>query len=336
MAHRIGIIGLGKIAQDQHVPAIRANSAFALVATSSTRAATVPGVPVAHTDYHDMLAMTDLDAVAICTPPQVRHAIARDALLAGKHALLEKPPAATLSELADLQRIAAAKDRVLFATWHAQFNAGVEAARAALAGQRVKTLLVTWKEDVRRWHPGQDWIWDAGGFGVFDPGINALSILARILPAPIFVRRADLQFPANKDAPIAADLVFGSDDVPGESLRAVFDWRQTGPQTWEVDVETEAGTKLALSGGGTRLAIDGRVVVDEPEAEYPGIYKRFDELLNEGRSEVDETPFRHLADAFMIGRRITVEPFEDGPAAGGPAAGVRTPPPSSGSGAPPR
>jgi D-galactose 1-dehydrogenase len=312
MAHRIGIIGLGKIAQDQHVPAIRANPAFQLVATSSTRAVTVPGVPVAHTDYRDMLAMADLDAVAICTPPQVRHAIARDALLAGKHALLEKPPAATLSELADLQRIASAKERVLFATWHAQFNAGVEAARAALAGQTVKTLLVTWKEDVRRWHPGQDWIWAAGGFGVFDPGINALSILARILPDPIFVRRADLHFPANKDAPIAAELEFGSDRAD-ESLRAVLDWRQTGPQTWEVEVETASGTKLALSSGGTRLAIDGEVVVDEPEAEYPGIYKRFDELLNEGRSEVDPTPFRHLADAFMIGRRLVVEPFEDAP-----------------------
>ena len=331
MAHRIGIIGLGKIAQDQHVPAIRANPAFALVATSSTRAVTIPGVPVAHTDYHDMLAMPDLDAVAICTPPQVRHAIARDALLAGKHALLEKPPAATLSELADLQRIAAAEGCVLFATWHAQFNAGVETARTALAGQAVKKLLVTWKEDVRRWHPGQDWIWQAGGFGVFDPGINALSILARILPHPIFVRRADLQFPANKDAPIAADLEFGSDRVPGETLRAVLDWRQTGPQTWDVAVETAGGTKLTLSGGGTRLAIDGKVVVDEPEAEYPGIYRRFGQLLDEGRSEVDETPFRHLADAFMIGRRIMVEAFEDAP-----AEELRTPPPSSGSGAPPR
>ncbi len=37
------------------------------------------------------------------------------------------------------------------------------------------------KEDVRRWHPGQDWIWEAGGFGVFDPGINALSILTEVL-----------------------------------------------------------------------------------------------------------------------------------------------------------
>ena len=311
MAHTIGIIGLGKIAQDQHVPALKASGAFDLIATSSTRAVTVPGVPAAHTDYRDMLAMPELEAVAICTPPQVRHAIARDVLLAGKHALLEKPPAATLSELADLKRLAAANNRVLFATWHAQFNAAVEAARTALSGQRVRTLQVTWKEDVRHWHPGQEWIWDAGGFGVFDPGINALSILSRILPDPIFVRKADLQFPSNRDAPIAADIEFGSDRSGDETLRAVFDWRQTGPQTWDIAVETASGSKLLLSGGGTQLAIDGAVVVDEPEAEYPGIYRRFAGLLDAGRSEVDETPFEHVADAFMIGRRVVVEPFED-------------------------
>jgi hypothetical protein len=42
---------------------------------------------------------------------------------------------------------------------------------------------IVWHEDVRKWHPGQQWIWEPGGFGVFDPGINALSIATRIFPA---------------------------------------------------------------------------------------------------------------------------------------------------------
>jgi D-galactose 1-dehydrogenase len=45
---------------------------------------------------------------------------------------------------------------------------------------------VIWREDVRVWHPGQDWIWQPGGLGVFDPGINALSIITHILPARSF------------------------------------------------------------------------------------------------------------------------------------------------------
>jgi D-galactose 1-dehydrogenase len=256
------------------------------------------------------LALDDLDAVAICTPPQVRHAIAREALEAGKHVLLEKPPAATLSELEDLRRLAERVGKVVFTTWHSQYNRAVDEARRALEGQRVKRLLVTWKEDVRHWHPGQQWIWEAGGFGVFDPGINALSIVTKIMPDPIFVRRADLQFPANRDAPIAADLVFTS-ALDGADLRAVFDWRQTGPQSWDIEIETEAGAHLKLANGGGRLAIDGRVVADETPAEYEGIYERFDMLLRSGRSDVDDDPFRLVADAFMIGRRVQVEAFED-------------------------
>ncbi|NIX77687.1 Gfo/Idh/MocA family protein [Microvirga terricola] len=309
--HTIGIIGLGKIAQDQHLPTIRANPDFKLLAVSSLRGLSTDDAKYTFTDYRKMLSgVPELEAVAICTPPQVRHRIARDALLAGKSVLLEKPPAATLSELADLEQLADKVGKTLFTTWHAQYNKGVDEAARALAGQTVKTLHVTWKEDVRRWHPGQQWIWQAGGFGIFDPGINAFSIVTRIMPQPVFISRADLKFPANRDAPIAAEVTL-STGQPGVDLTASLDWRQTGPQTWEIDVQTEAGSQLKLSDGGCRLEIDGRVVVDEKPAEYEGIYKRFDELLTEGRSAVDVAPFRLVADAFMVGRRLQVEPFEE-------------------------
>ena len=73
-------------------------------------------------------------------------------------------------------------------------------------------------------------------------------------------------------------------------LQAVFDWRQTGPQTWDIEVETEAGLTLKLTHGGSCLEIGGRVVVKEDPAEYQAIYRRFDELLNARQSEVDDRP----------------------------------------------
>lgn len=311
-AHTIGIIGLGKIAQDQHLPSIRTNPAFKLLAVSSQRGVSPGDAQYTFQDYRKMLAeVPGLDTVAICTPPQVRHRIAREALLAGKSVLLEKPPAATLSELEDLRRIAEKQGKTLFTTWHAQYNKAVGEAKKALAGFTVRRLKVTWKEDVRHWHPGQQWIWQAGGFGVFDPGINALSIVTRILPEPVFITQADLQFPSNREAPIAADLRFSAGHGDAD-LEAVFDWRQTGPQIWDIEVETEAGFGLKLAHGGSCLEIDGRLVVEEKPDEYAGIYKRFDALLNEGRSEVDAAPFRLVADAFMIGKRLQVEPFMDG------------------------
>jgi D-galactose 1-dehydrogenase len=307
--HTIGIVGLGKIARDQHVPVIRGSQDYRLLAASSQRRPTIEGVPHLFDDYREMLALRDLDAVAICTPPQVRHVIAQEALLAGKHVLLEKPPAATLSELADLKRIAERQGRVLFTTWHSQYNRAVDEAKRRLAGEKVRRLRVSWREDVRQWHPGQKWIWEAGGFGVFDPGINALSIVTRILPEPIFVRRADLEFPANADTPIAARLQF-SDGSSDAELSADFDWREKGPRTCEIEIVTQDGTHLKLSGAGTRLDVDGQLAVEEKPAEYEGIYRRFAELLREKHSDVDEAPFRLTADAFMIGRRIAVEPFE--------------------------
>ncbi len=305
--YRIGVIGLGKIAQDQHLPVIAQSESFTLVAVSSQRGLSVPGAR-SFRDHATLLAETpDLDAVAICTPPQVRHAIARDALAAGKHVMLEKPPAATLSELSDLTRQADGHRRVLMTTWHSQYNAAVDAARERLAGETVTRLFINWKEDVRKWHPGQAWIWQPGGFGVFDPGINALSIATKIMPEPLFIERAELTVPENAQAPIAANLRFaGSGDLSAE-----FDWRQTGSEVWEITISTASGHTLVLSGGGARLAIDGAAVVAEPSREYQGIYRHFAELLDEGRSHVDARPFELVADAFLLGTRIGTEAFHD-------------------------
>jgi D-galactose 1-dehydrogenase len=302
---RLAIVGLGKIARDQHVPAISVTEGIELSAIVS-RNASLDGIAHFATLDELLAASPDIQAVALCTPPQVRHAQAAAALQAGKHVLLEKPPGATVAELTPLVAAARQTGRTLFATWHSRFAPAVEPARAFLAGRQIKSVTVEWKEDVKVWHPGQAWIWEPGGLGVFDPGINALSILTRILPQPFFLNRAELSFPRNRAAPIAADLVFSNDS--GLSVRAEFDWRQTGPQTWDIVVDTDAG-QLMLGSGGSRLVHDGKTLIDEKPAEYPGIYRRFVELIANGVSDVDLSPLVHVADAFMLGRRREVEAF---------------------------
>jgi D-galactose 1-dehydrogenase len=304
---RLAIVGFGKIARDQHVPAIAATDGVELVAVAS-RHASLAGVPH-FTSLEDMLREgPPVDAVALCTPPQVRGAQAAAALAAGKHVLLEKPPSASVGELDPLIELAARGGRTLFATWHSRFAPAVEPARQLLASRRVTAVRITWKEDVRVWHPGQSWIWEPGGMGVFDPGINALSILTRILPQPLFVTAAELSFPVNRDAPIAATLSLT--DVTGLPITAEFDFRQTGPQSWDIELDTDAGVVL-LSAGGARLGAGKGVLVDLAKAEYPGLYQRFVELTATGASDVDLTPLRLVADAFMLGRHRIVEPFED-------------------------
>jgi D-galactose 1-dehydrogenase len=240
-------------------------------------------------------------------PPQFRYDAARTAIEAGKHVFLEKPPGATVSEVEHLKKLADAKGVSLFASWHSRYAPAVAAAKAFLASTKLHSAAINWKEDVRRWHPNQDWIWQAGGFGVFDPGINALSIATHILP-PMFIAQATLDFPENRDAPVAAQVVFRTAD--GISVPMELDWLQTGPQSWDILAETDAGS-MVLSGGGSKLIVDGKVVHEEPEAEYPMLYRRFAEIVRAGTSDVDLAPLQHVADAFMLGKRKVVEAVYD-------------------------
>lgn len=304
---RAGLVGLGKIARDQHLPAIDMIDGIALVAVAS-RNAQGEGV----NNYPDLGAMLagepDLDAVILCQPPQVRYAAARQALLAGKHVFLEKPPGATVSEVDALIALARQQGVTLYASWHSRYAAAVARAKAWIAERMVKRIDIQWREDVRHWHPGQPWIWEAGGFGVFDPGINALSILTEIVAEPITMLSASLEVPSNKQAPIGATL--GMATASGATIDAVFDWRQTGPQTWDIAVETDKGT-LLLSEGGNMLRLDGDVQVKAPDEEYPTMYRRFVDLVASRAIDADTAPLRLVADAFLCGRHCPTAAFED-------------------------
>ena len=89
-----------------------------------------------------LAAKLQIDAVALCTPPQTRQALATAALKAGKHVLLEKPPGATVSELTPLIATARQGGRALFAAWHSRFAPAVEPARAFLAEREIKSVVV--------------------------------------------------------------------------------------------------------------------------------------------------------------------------------------------------
>ena len=304
MALKLALVGIGKIARDQHIPALAADPRFDLVACVS-RNARVDGV-ANFTSIEALLAeMKDLDAISICTPPQAHYGAALAALRAGKHVMLEKPPASTTRQIALLQAEAARHGRTLFQTWHSRFAAGVDAARDWLRERTLTGGTITWKEDVHHWHPGQQWIFDAGGLGVFDPGINALSVLTEVLAGEAFVHEAVLDFPENQQAPIAARLLLRTE--AGVTVDAEFDFRQKGEQTWDIELVTTSG-RLKLTRGGGGLEIDGRPL-EEDEAlagEYPRLYSRFADLCLAGESEVDWRPFQLVADAFLVGERRIV------------------------------
>ncbi len=87
-----------------------------LVDTSEERrkeaAARYPNARVG-ADFDEMLADDSLDAVVIATPVPTHYQLARSALAARKHVLVEKPPATRAAEMDELVELAAARELVL-------------------------------------------------------------------------------------------------------------------------------------------------------------------------------------------------------------------------------
>jgi len=302
----VGLVGLGKIARDQHVPALCANGAFRLLAGASphSRLAELP----CYRDVQTLLAeVPAITAVALCTTPQVRYETARYALEHGRHVLLEKPPGMTVSEVLALGRLAQQQRVTLFASWHSRYASAVEPARAWLSGKSLRAVTVNWKENVREWHPGQDWIWRAGGLGVFDPGINALSILTRILPGTLRVTAAELFFPEKRDTPAAAHVTLHSVATP---VSLELDFLHAGPPAWSIHIDTDRGV-LGLLAGGRMMEVNGQAIETPATSEYPALYAQFAALVRSGASDVDLLPLQLVADAFLCGSRTAVEAFID-------------------------
>lgn len=318
MKRKIALVGIGKIARDQHVPAIAKSPDWELVATVSQEGR-VEGVEHFDSIATMFKARPDIECVSLCLPPVPRFDFAMAVLAAGRHLMLEKPPGATLAECYTLEAMARKKGVSIYATWHSREAEQVDRARKWLANKELKRLKIIWKEDVRRWHPGQKWIWQPGGLGVFDPGINAFSILTEILPDPVHVKDAILSFPENCQTPIAAEISFAHSSKA--DITAEFDFLEEGEQIWSMIVETNDG-QLVLEEGGAKLLINGELQSNSAElgemedgsnpllgGEYTRLYAKMANLVEGNSIEMDMAPMTLVADCMLIGKRKIVEPF---------------------------
>ena len=141
---------------------------------------------------------------------------------------------------------------------------------------------------------------------MFDPGINALSIATHILPQPLLLEAAAMGVPEGRMSPLTASLAMRTGEAP---VNAEFDFLQTGPQSWDIEIDTDAG-QLKLGMGGSELTLPGAPVQKASDREYAGLYARFAELIDRGESDVDVRPLQLVADAFLVAERQTLAPFE--------------------------
>jgi len=127
--HRLGVIGCGTIAQIMHIPNILDTPGLELVAISDVYKPVLNAVGDRYnvarrfTDYHELLAQDDIDAVVICHSGSHRESVIA-ALDADKHILVEKPLAWNLREVEEVAQEVKSSDRVVQLAYHKLYDPG--------------------------------------------------------------------------------------------------------------------------------------------------------------------------------------------------------------------
>lgn len=136
---RIGVIGAGWWAAQNHLPTLRANPDCEIVAVSRLgapeleRVRTAFAVPHAFEDAGTMLATVPLDGVVIASPHVLHHDHAVMAIAAGCHVLVEKPLATSAADAREIVARARAANRAVIVPYGWNFRPWTERARRLVA-----------------------------------------------------------------------------------------------------------------------------------------------------------------------------------------------------------
>ena len=115
-------------------------------------------------DFDEMLADPALDAVVVATPVPTHYALARRALEAGKHVLVEKPPAMRGDEMADLCALAEEHRRVLMPGHLLLYHPGVRKLKELVDGGELGEVLCAYgnRQNLGKIRTDENALWSLG------------------------------------------------------------------------------------------------------------------------------------------------------------------------------
>lgn len=192
---RIGILGLGAIAQVVHLPTLTQMKGVSIAGVcdpdlkKAHSLATRFGVGASYEDDEELLADDRIEAIIISTPSHLHEEHAISALRAGKHVLMEKPLALTAKGAEKVIKAAEKADRVLMLALNNRWRPDVLAlkpfpsggelgdlfyVRAGLLNRKVRMIRPTWRHKKET----------AGGGALMDLGVQALDLALWMLDYP--------------------------------------------------------------------------------------------------------------------------------------------------------
>ena len=115
-------------------------------------------------DFAELLADPGLDAVVIATPVPTHYALAKQALEAGKHVLVEKPPAMKGAEMDELVALAAERDLVLMPGHLLLYHPGVRKLKELVDSGALGEVLCVYgnRQNLGRIRPYENALWSLG------------------------------------------------------------------------------------------------------------------------------------------------------------------------------
>jgi predicted dehydrogenase len=156
----IGVIGAGKIAELLHLPGYAKLGNVKLIAAADLNEERLLeikkkfGVQEIYTDYHKLLANKKIDAVSICTPPELHRVMTIEALENGKHVLCEKPLATGVDDCYAVEKALDGTKKFVMPAFNYRFTPSVKLANEVLSRGilgDLKEVKVHFKSDQRTW-----------------------------------------------------------------------------------------------------------------------------------------------------------------------------------------
>lgn len=269
MAVRWAVIGTGTISQ-RLVPDLLSMPDTAVVAVfgrSRARAdafAAEHGIAAAFDDYDTLLADPAIDAVYLATPFATHHRMARAALEAGKHVLVEKPIARTAAEVADLFALAAERGRFLMEAMWMKFNPGFREVLRLVAEGRIgepRSVRAGFGLPMPGDGTGSKWDPERGGSTLLDQGIYPVTLAHAVFGPPEAVHAAGvvlangidvaehvtLEYTGGRYAHLAASMVEFVE--PSAAVNGTQGWVGIPPMFWATTSYTlHAGSWQAMFG----------------------------------------------------------------------------------------
>ncbi|NOX67164.1 MAG: Gfo/Idh/MocA family oxidoreductase [Chlorobi bacterium] len=190
---KVGIIGLGGIAQLVHLPILKKMSNVEIFAASEINRnrnkvlSEKFNIKNSYTDYHKMLEMDELEAVIIATPTNTHEKIALDCLNAGKNILLEKPGSKNLEEAERINKAAKKNKKIAMVGMNPRFRPDAMLLKSLINSGELGEIFYIRSGWTRKRSSAEKWFLkksSAGGGVMIDLGIGLLDLSMWLLNNP--------------------------------------------------------------------------------------------------------------------------------------------------------